>query len=203
MEKFVTTRAVAVPLDLVNIDTDQIIPARFLKKPKGPEYREYCFHDMRLNDDGTERADFILNDDRFRDARIIVANTNFACGSSRESAVYALQGRDIVAAIAPSFGDIFAANSLKNGLLPIRLADDVVADLRRQLHAAGDPSMTIDLENQEVTAPDGTKHHFDIDPFNRHCILNGLGEIDLTLQRDADISAFDAKYRDAYPWYFG
>ncbi len=194
MRPFTSLSAVAAPIELPNIDTDRVIPARFLKKPRGaPGYAGFLFHDIRFNADGSEKADFILNQAPYRGAQILVAAENFGCGSSREMAVWALEAYGVRAVIAPSLGDIFHENCFKNGLLPVILAGDVAAGLRRQLHARPGAAIAVDLESQTVTAPDGARHRFDIDPFRKELLLTGRDEIDLTLERLAAIEAFEAR----------
>ncbi|MSP67310.1 MAG: 3-isopropylmalate dehydratase small subunit [Alphaproteobacteria bacterium] len=200
MRPFTTLAAVAAPMDAVNVDTDQIIPARFLKYPRSGGYGGFLFHDLRFGDDGSERPDFVLNQEPFRAAQILVANTNFACGSSREGAVYALADFGIRAVVAPSFGDIFHANCLKNGLLPIRLPAATVAALRAALHAAPGGRIAIDLAQRQLTAPGGSSHDFEIDPHWQRMLLEGLDELGLTLTQLAEIEAFEAGYRAARPW---
>jgi len=200
MEPFTRITSVAVPLDMSNVNTDQIFPARFIRKPRAVGYAQFTFHDVRRGADGSLRTDFPLNDDRYQDARIIVGGTNFGCGSSREGAVYTLIDSGFRALIAPSFGDIFAANCLKNGVLTIALPADTVGALRDQLSAATDPVVTIDLESEIVTAPDGTRISFSPDPFQKHCLLNGLNEIDLSLEFGTEMAAFEAAYRQQFPW---
>jgi 3-isopropylmalate/(R)-2-methylmalate dehydratase small subunit len=196
MRPFTSLSAVAAPIELPNIDTDRVIPARFLKKPKGaPGYAGFLFHDIRFNADGSEKADFILNQAPYRGAQILVAAENFGCGSSREMAVWALEAYGVRAVIAPSLGDIFHQNCFKNGLLPVILAGDVAAGLRRQLHARPGAAIAVDLESQTVTAPDGARHRFDIDPFRKELLLTGRDEIDLTLGHLAAIEAFEARQR--------
>lgn len=190
-------------MDDLNVNTDRILPARFIKKPREPGYQDFCFHDARLDEDGKERPEFILNQAKYRGAEFIIGNTNFGCGSSREGAVYTLQDFGLKAVIAPSFGDIFAANSVKNGFLPIHLPEEVCAALRHSLSEANDPSITVDLEKQTVTGPGGEEHPFEMEPFQKHCILNGLGEISLTLQDTDKINEFDSAYRDEFPWLYG
>src|SRR5262245_45381255 len=150
VERFVRLTAVAAPLDLPNLDTDRIIPARFLRNPRSAGYGQYCFHDLRVAPDGSENADFVLNRPAYREARVLVAAENFGCGSSREGAVWALGGRGIRAVVAPSFGDIFHENCLRNGLLPVRLPAAVAADLRQALHSTPGATLTIDLPTQTV-----------------------------------------------------
>jgi 3-isopropylmalate/(R)-2-methylmalate dehydratase small subunit len=194
MRPFTSLSAVAVPIDLPNIDTDRVIPARFLKKPRGaPGYAGFLFHDIRFNADGSEKTDFILNQPPYRDAKILVAADNFGCGSSREMAVWALEAYGVRSVIAPSLGDIFHQNCFKNGLLPVILAGDVAAGLRRQLHARPGAAIAVNLEAQTVTGPDGAQHEFDVDPFRKELLLAGRDEIDLTLGRLAAIEAFEAR----------
>ncbi|MDH3229419.1 MAG: 3-isopropylmalate dehydratase small subunit [Alphaproteobacteria bacterium] len=200
MEPFGAITATAVPLDMANVNTDQIFPARFIRKPRAVGYAQFTFHDVRRSEDGSLRPDFPLNEDRYRDARIIVGGTNFGCGSSREGAVYTLIDSDFRALIAPSFGDIFAANCLKNGVLTVTLPSDVVAGLRAHLREADRPVLTIDLEAESIVRPDGTSLGFSADPFQKHCLLNGLNEIDLSLEFAAEMAAFEAAYRERFPW---
>ncbi len=200
MEPFRKLTATAAPLDMANVNTDQIFPARFIRKPRAVGYAQFAFHDVRRNDDGTPRPDFPLNDDRYRDARIIVGGTNFGCGSSREGAVYTLIDSGIRALIAPSFGDIFAANCLKNGVLTVTLPDDAVADLRDQLRSVERPVLTIDLKAETIVRSDGATLAFSADPFQKHCLLNGLNEIDLSLEFADDMAAFEAAYHERFPW---
>jgi 3-isopropylmalate/(R)-2-methylmalate dehydratase small subunit len=192
MQPFSNVTAVAAPLDLPNIDTDRVIPARFLRKAQGA-YEGLLFHDVRFDEDGHEREDFVLNKAPFREAKILVVADNFGCGSSREAAVWSLAEHGIRSVIAPSLGDIFHENCYKNGLLPVILPADVVRALRTQLHASPGASITVDLETQTVTAPDGTIHHFDVDPFRKHALLSGQDEIALTLSYEKDIAAYEAR----------
>jgi 3-isopropylmalate/(R)-2-methylmalate dehydratase small subunit len=200
MQPFTTVTAVAAPMDLPNIDTDRIIPARFLRKPKGPELDGLLFHDVRFDNDGNEREDFVLNKAPFRNAKVLVVADNFGCGSSREAAVWVLERHGIRSVIAPSLGDIFRENCYKNGLLPVILPPAVVAGLRAQLHATPGATMTVDLESQTVTAPDGTTHRFDVDPFRKQALLSGQDEIALTLGYENDIAAFETRHATAMPW---
>jgi 3-isopropylmalate/(R)-2-methylmalate dehydratase small subunit len=202
MDPFVTLTATAAPLEPANVNTDQIFPARYLRKPRGPGYAAYAFHDLRFDEAGAERPDFPLNQDRFRNARILVANANFGCGSSREGAVYTLLDYGFRVVIAPSFGDIFAANCLKNGLLTIRLSAETAAALRQELSAAARPTMTVDLEAQRITRAGGQALAFEIDRFAKHCLVKGLNEIDLSLGYEAEIAAFERAYREDFPWLF-
>lgn len=200
MEPFNAITATAVPLDTANVNTDQIFPARFIRKPRAVGYAQFTFHDVRRSEDGSLRPDFPLNEDRYQDARIIVGGTNFGCGSSREGAVYTLIDSGFRALIAPSFGDIFAANCLKNGVLTVTLPGDIVAGLREQLRSANRPVLTVDLEAESVVRSDGTTLGFSPDPFQKHCLLNGLNEIDLSLEFAAEMAAFEASYRERFPW---
>ena len=200
MQAFTRVSAVAAPMDVPNIDTDRIIPARFLRKPKSQELANVLFRDVRFDADGNEREDFVLNQPPFRNTKILVVADNFGCGSSRESAVWALEAYGIRAVIAPSLGDIFHENCYKNGLLPVILARDVVDGLRRQLHAKAGATMTVDLETQTVTAADGVVHHFDVDPFRKGALLRGQDEIALTLSYEAAVVAFEARHARAMPW---
>ena len=200
MQPFTTVTAVAAPIDLPNIDTDRIIPARFLRKAKGPDYAGYLFHDVRFDADGNEREDFVLNQAPFRQAKVLVAAENFGCGSSREAAVWTLEVYGIRAVIAPSLGDIFHENCYKNGLLPVILPADVVADLRAQLHARPGATITVDLDAQTVTAPDGAVHRFAVDAFRKAALLRGQDEIAMTLSHEASIAAFEARHAAAMPW---
>ena len=193
MQPFTRVTAVAAPMDLPNIDTDRIIPARFLRKPKGPEYAGLLFHDVRFDGEGNEREDFVLNQGPFRNAKVLVVSDNFGCGSSREMAVWTLEAYGIRSVIAPSLGDIFHENCYKNGLLPVILPRPVVADLRAQLHASPGAAITVDLESQTVTAPDGTTHRFEVDPFRKQALLTGQDEIALTLGHETEIAAFEAR----------
>ena len=167
MEKFSTLSAIAVPLDEVNVDTDQIIPARFLRTPRKQGYAPFLFHDRRFGQDGRPLPGFRLDDPAYRGAGILVVNTNFGCGSSREGAVYALMDSGFRAVIAPSMGDIFHNNCLKNGVLPVRLPDGAVSELRAALMAKPGARVSIDLPAQTVTFPDGTRHIFTIDPLSK------------------------------------
>lgn len=200
IEPFIRVSAVAAPLDLPNVDTDRVIPARFLRKPRDVGYGQFCFHDLRLRPDGTEDPAFVLNRAPYRDARILVAAENFGCGSSREGAVWALAGRGIRAVVAPSFGDIFHENCLRNGLLPVRLAAEIVSTLRQALHAAPGARVTIDLPAQTLTGPDGLQQRFEIDPFRKQALLEGFDEIGLTLRHATEIDAFETRHAAEWPW---
>jgi 3-isopropylmalate/(R)-2-methylmalate dehydratase small subunit len=185
MKPFQRLEAVAVPIAQPNCDTDQIIPARYLQKPRANDFGQYLFRDLRFRKDGSEEPGFALNREAYRQARIVVAERNFACGSSREHAVWALYDYGFRAVIAPSFGDIFFTSALKNGLLPIVLSAAVVAG--------------VDLDAQTVTAPDGATQGFAIDPFSKHCLLNGLDELDYTLSQVEHIAEFEHRYEGGNP----
>ena len=200
MEPFTRLTAVAAPIDLPNVDTDRIIPARFLRKPRGPGFGRFLFHDVRFQADGTERLDFVLNQAPYREARILVTADNFGCGSSREAAVWALFDHGVRAVIAPGLGDIFHENCFKNGVLAVVLPETVVADLRRQLHARPGTSMTVDLEARVVTAPDGAAIPFAVEPFRRQMLLRGQDEIAFTLEHEPAIRAHEARRVAETPW---
>lgn len=200
MEAFTKLTAVAAPLDMANIDTDKIIPGRFLRKLRGPGYDKLAFHDIRFHADGSENPDFVLNKAPYRAAKILVAATNFGCGSSREAAVYVMFDFGIRAVIAPSFGDIHYGNELQNGMLPVVLPDAVCASLRAQLHASPGATISIDLDAQRVTAPDGARHAFEIDANAKERLLKGLDDIGLVMQYSNEIEAFEQRHRQAMPW---
>ena len=187
MEPFVHLDAVALPIARPNIDTDQIVPARYLQKPRSDNFGDYLFRDVR------EDPAFVFNQERYRGARIVVAERNFGCGSSREHAVWALYDHGFRAAIAPSFGDIFASNALKNGFLPIVLPAATVARLLADLDAHPGSRLAVDLPLQVVRAPDGTEHPFEVDAFAKHCLLEGLDEISYTLTLMPAIEAYEAR----------
>jgi len=191
MEAFTQLDAVAAPLARINIDTDQIVPALYLQKPRSDNFGDYLFCDVRHRAEGQRRGDFVLNQPVYANARILVAGRNFGCGSSREHAVWALYDGGFRAVIAPSFGDIFFSNALKNGLLPVRLPEETVHALLATLSEAPGTHLRIDLETQQVTDPQGRTHAFEIDPFPRHCLLHGIDEIDYTLAQRAHIDAFE------------
>jgi len=199
LQPFQSLDAVAVPIAQPNLDTDQIIPARYLQKPRSNNFGEYLFRDLRFRGDGSEEPAFVLNQPAYRHARIVVAERNFGCGSSREHAVWALYDYGVRAVIAPSFGDIFSSNALKNGLLPIVLPGPVVAAMLGAVLMAPGSRIKVDLVAQIVMAPDGTEHSFDIAPFARHCLLNGLDELDYTLSLLDQIAEFEQRFDAAQP----
>jgi 3-isopropylmalate/(R)-2-methylmalate dehydratase small subunit len=206
MQAFTHLRALAAPLEGRNVDTDQIIPARFLKKNRDELYKTYLFHDLRFDDHGAPRPDFILNRPPFQGAQILVADENFGCGSSREGAVYCLSDFGIRAILAPSFGDIFFNNCLKNGLLPIRLEAKSLAAVRQALLNTSDSNaatreISIDLSACTVQAPGlGMQYTFTMDPFWHECLLKGVDELALTLSYASDIENFERQHRSAHPW---
>lgn len=187
MEPFAILDAVALPLARPNVDTDQIVPARYLQKPRSDNFGDYLFRDVR------EDPAFVFNQAAYRGARIVVAERNFGCGSSREHAVWALYDHGFRAAIAPSFGDIFASNALKNGFLPIVLPEAAVASLLSHLAAHPGARIVVDLPSQVVRAPDGTEHAFHIDAFAKHCLREGLDEISYTMTLMPAIEAYEAQ----------
>jgi 3-isopropylmalate/(R)-2-methylmalate dehydratase small subunit len=193
-------RAIAAPIEGVNVDTDQIIPARFLKFDRASGYGRFLFHDLRFEMEGRERPEFILNRDPFRAARILVADENFGCGSSREGAVYALGDYGIRVVIAPRFGDIFYNNCLRNGVLPALISVVDAAALRKILHAASDPSLTVDLPSQTIRYGDGEPIAFSLDAFWRDCLLEGVDEIGLALRQMPQIEAFEQALAARRPW---
>jgi 3-isopropylmalate/(R)-2-methylmalate dehydratase small subunit len=200
MEPFTRLTAVAAPMDLPNIDTDRVIPARFLRRPREAGFGPLLFHDVRFAADGTPRADFVLNEAAYRDAKILVTAENFGCGSSREMAVWALMDFGIRVVIGPSFGDIFFENCFKNGALAVVLPADVVAGLRRALHERPGATLTVDLPAQTITGPGGDAIRFEIDAFRKDGLLTGQDEVEMTLARLPAIEAFEARRRDEMPW---
>ena len=200
MEKFTKVEAVAAPMPLVNIDTDMIIPKNFLKTIKRTGLGANLFDEMRFDDDKNEIPDFVLNKPAYRKAEILVAGDNFGCGSSREHAPWALRDFGIRCIISTSFADIFFNNSFKNGILPIVLPEDDVKALMEDASNGENARLTIDLENQEITRPDGSKIAFDVDPFRKQCLMEGLDDIGLSLQKKSAIDSFEAKHATAMPW---
>jgi 3-isopropylmalate/(R)-2-methylmalate dehydratase small subunit len=200
VEPFTRLDAIAAPMPVPNVDTDQIIPARFLRKSRKDGYGQYLFRDLRFEPDGSEKPGFVLNEAPYRGARILVADKNFGCGSSREHAVYALWDYGFRAVIAPSFGDIFFGNSFKNGFLPIVLPAEATAELRGAVQAKPGARITVDLAAQLVIAPDGTSHRFEIDTYRKECLLKGIDELDFTLARKAEIAAFERRLAETTPW---
>ena len=199
MQPFVTLNAIAAPMQEANIDTNQLCPTRFSKIPRGPRYREVLFYDSRFNADGT-LTDFILNAAPYDRAGVIVADNNFGCGSSRETAVYALYEFGIRCVIAPSFGDIFAANCAKNGLLALILPEDGCASIRRQLFDNPGGRLTVDLVAQTVTDLAGESHRFEIHEIRKRCLLEGLDDVSRTRQYADKLSRFETSYIAERPW---
>jgi 3-isopropylmalate/(R)-2-methylmalate dehydratase small subunit len=200
MEPFRRLDAVAMPMATPNVDTDQIIPARFLWRRRDDGWGHLLFNDLRFNDDGSEKPQFTMNLPAYRDSKVLVANRNFGCGSSREHAVWSLYDYGFRSVIAPSFGDIFFNNSFQNGFLPIVQPAEVCESLRTQLADKPGAHVAVDLEAQKVVAPDGTEYSFDIDPFRKECLLAGTDEIRYTLSQDDKIAAFEKKYERGMPW---
>ena len=199
MDAFTTLTAVAVPLDQANVDTDQIIPARYLGLPRDKQVHA-MFHDLRFDTEGKPRLDFVLNQPGYAKAQIIVADRNFGCGSSRENAVSVMVDNGFRAFIAPSFGDIFFNNCFQNGVLPIRLSAERVAELRRALRDKPGASISVDLASQRVTGPDGQSDVFEIDSFRKDCLLRGVDEVSLTMSYEQDIARFEARQKQERDW---
>jgi 3-isopropylmalate/(R)-2-methylmalate dehydratase small subunit len=201
MQPFTKLTGIAAPLPMVNVDTDKIIPARFLKTIGRTGLGVSLFCEMRYHDDGSERPEFVLNREPYRRAQILIAGDNFGCGSSREHAPWALLDFGIRCVIAPSFADIFYNNSFKNGVLPVVLPQDQVDELMRQAAEFERPVFTVDLEAQEVYREGSNEHfRFEIDPFRKHCLLNGLDDIGLTLEKGRHIDRFESAHRERHPW---
>jgi 3-isopropylmalate/(R)-2-methylmalate dehydratase small subunit len=200
MTPFTTLTGVAAPLPLANVDTDKIIPARFLKSIARSGFGKNLFHTLRFHEDGTENPDFVLNQPGFRNAEILIAFENFGCGSSREHAPWALLDFGIRCVIAPDFADIFHGNCFKNGILPIKLPRAVCEALMDDARLGGNARLTVDLERQVVVRPSGEEIPFEVDALRKHLLLNGLDDIGQTMQHAASIDAFEAKRREATPW---
>ncbi|TNJ47500.1 3-isopropylmalate dehydratase small subunit [Phaeobacter sp. B1627] len=200
MKKFETFTGIAAPMPLVNIDTDMIIPKQFLKTIKRSGLGVHAFDEMRYDRQGVENPDFVLNKPAYRDTSILVAGDNFGCGSSREHAPWALADFGIKVVVSTSFADIFFNNCFKNGMLPIVLPQEQVDLLMADSERGENARMTVDLEAQEITTSDGDVIKFDVDPFRKHCLLNGLDDIGLTLEKADAIQAFEAGAAQARPW---
>jgi 3-isopropylmalate/(R)-2-methylmalate dehydratase small subunit len=200
MDKFTSLTGIAAPLPMINVDTDMIIPKQFLKTIKRTGLGKHLFDEMRYDASGKEIPDFVLNRPAYRKASILVAGENFGCGSSREHAPWALLDFGIRCVIAPSFADIFYNNCFKNGILPIVLPKEEIAKLFDDAERGANAVITIDLEKQEIAGPDGGRIRFEIDAFRKHCLLNGLDDIGLTLQKVAEIDSYEARQRAAQPW---
>ena len=211
MEKFIRSEGLVAPMDRANVDTDSVIPKQYLKSIKRTGYGPNLFDEWRYLDHGEPgmdhskrplNPDFVLNQPRYRGATVLLARENFGCGSSREHAPWALLQYGFQAVIAPSFADIFYNNSMKNGLLLIRLDAQTVDRLFKEVGSAAGYRLAVDLETQTVTTPGGESFKFDIDPFTKHCLMNGLDEIGLTLDHADKIKAFEAQHRERQPWLF-
>ncbi len=200
MQAFTTTTGVAAALPMANIDTDKIIPARFLKTIKRTGLGVHLFDTLRYDGDGQERPDFVLNREPYRQAEILIAHENFGCGSSREHAPWALLDFGIRCVIAPDFADIFHTNCFKNGILPVRLPRAVCDQLMEDSRMGGNARITVDLARQMVVRPNGEEIPFEIDPFRKHLLLNGLDDIGQTLQHQAGIDAYEVKRQASQPW---
>jgi len=193
MEKFTSLTGVAAPLEITNVDTDMIIPKQYLKTIKRTGLGQGLFAEMRYHDDGSENPDFVLNKPAYRNAKILVAEDNFGCGSSREHAPWALLDFGIRCVISTSFADIFYNNCFKNGILPVIVSRADLAKLMDDARRGADATLSVDLEAQEIRGPDGGVIRFDVDPFRKHCLMNGLDDIGLTLEKSAHIEAFEKK----------
>ena len=200
MNKFGKLTAVAAPLPLINVDTDMIIPARFLKTIKRTGLGAGLFSTLRFNEDGSNREDFVLNNPAYKDAEILIAGENFGCGSSREHAPWALLDYGIKCIIAPSFADIFYNNSSKNGILLVHLPKEKVDKLMENAERGANATLSVDLGAQEITGSDGVVIKFEINKFKKHCLLNGLDDIGLTMQKDDKINNYEERLRIAQPW---
>jgi 3-isopropylmalate/(R)-2-methylmalate dehydratase small subunit len=200
MDKFTRLTGVAAPMPRVNVDTDAIIPKNYLKTTKRTGLKAGLFYEWRTNQDGSEKPDFVLNKPAYKNAKILVAGANFGCGSSREHAPWALLDFGIRCVIAPSFGDIFFNNCFKNGMLPIALPQADVDKLMQDAEKGANAVVSIDLEKQEITRPDGGVVKFDIDPFRKYCLLNGFDDIGLTLRQKDKIDTYEAERRRSMPW---
>jgi 3-isopropylmalate/(R)-2-methylmalate dehydratase small subunit len=203
LDKFTTLSATAAPLPMINVDTDKIIPKQFLRTIKRTGLSEGLFYEMRFDEQGKPKPGFVLDEPAYKSAQILIAGENFGCGSSREHAPWALLDAGIRCVIAPSFGDIFYNNCFKNGILPIELPKEQVDLLMDDAERGANAVVTVDLESQEITGPDGGTLHFEVDPFRKHCLLNGLDDIGLSLEKVAKIDDYEAKQRREQPWLSG
>jgi 3-isopropylmalate/(R)-2-methylmalate dehydratase small subunit len=200
MDKFVNLTGVAAPLEMINVDTDKIIPKQFLKTIKRTGLGRNLFDEMRYKADGTEIPEFVLNQPAYRNAKVLIAGENFGCGSSREHAPWALLDFGIRCVIAPSFADIFYNNCFKNGVLPITLPQDQIDELMEDARNGANATFTIDLEAQEIVRPDGAHISFEVDEFRRYCLLNGLDDIGLTLKKEDTIKVFEERQKKEQTW---
>ncbi len=200
MDKFTKLEGVAAPLKIINVDTDMIIPKQYLKTIKRTGLGIGLFSELRYKDDGSENPDFVLNKPAYRKAKILVVDDNFGCGSSREHAPWALLDYGIRCVISTSFGDIFYNNSFKNGILPIRVTPEQLEKLFDDAERGANATLSIDLESQEIRGPDGGVIKFEIDAFRKHCLLNGLDDIGLTMQKKPSIDAYESQLKATRPW---
>lgn len=200
MDKFKKVEGVAAPLPILNVDTDMIIPKQFLKTIKRTGLGKNLFDEMRYTKEGEEIADFVLNKPQYRNAKILVAGDNFGCGSSREHAPWAIADFGIKVIISTSFADIFYNNCFKNGILPIKLSQADVDKLMDDAERGANATISVDLEAQEIKGPDGGTISFDIDPFRKHCLLEGLDDVGLTLQKEEKITSFEKTRASEQPW---
>ncbi len=200
MDKFTQLTGVAAPLPAINIDTDKIIPKVYLKSIKRTGFGKHLFAELRYKADGSENPDFVLNQPAYRNAKILIAYENFGCGSSREHAPWALMDFGIKCVIAPSFADIFYNNCFKNGVLPLILPKEICEQLVEDAQKGANATMTVDLVNQTVTRPDGEVVKFEMDPFRKHCLVNGLDEVGLTMTKGKAIDSFEERQKLSQPW---
>lgn len=200
MDKFTTLTAVAAPLDMMNVDTDMIIPKDYLKTIHRTGLGKGLFAELRYRDDGTENPDFVLNKPAYRKAQILVAGNNFGCGSSREHAPWALLDYGIRCVISTEFGDIFYNNAFKNGILPIKVSKADLDKLMDDAERGANATLTVDLQNQTIQGPDGGTVHFEVDAFKKHCLLNGLDEVGLTMEKAGRIATYEKKAAVERPW---
>ncbi len=203
MEKFTTVNGVAAPMRSINIDTDKIIPKQYLKTIERTGLGKNLFAEMRYNEDGSEREDFVLNKLAYRNSQILVAGDNFGCGSSREHAPWAILDFGIKVVISTSFADIFYNNCFKNGILPIKVTPEQLELLFDDADRGSNATLTIDLENQKINRPDGKVVNFEMDPFRKQCLLEGLDDIGQTLQRKGKIDGFEERQKAGQPWLYG
>src|SRR5918995_356648 len=200
MQSFTTLTGVAAPFPLINVDTDMIIPKQFLKTIKRTGLGKALFHELRYDEKGQERPEFVLNQPAYRKAQVLVAGDNFGCGSSREHAPWALLDFGIRCVISTSFADIFYNNCFKNGILPIRVSPEDLEKLMDDAERGANATLSIDLKAKEIRGPDGGVVKFDLDEFKRHCLLNGLDDIGLTLEKASSIDSFEKKNAESRPW---
>jgi 3-isopropylmalate/(R)-2-methylmalate dehydratase small subunit len=202
MQPFTVLTAVAAPLEIASVDTGMILPGRYMRRHRRPghDYGEAFLYDLRFDEAGQPRADFVLNDPAYRDAKILVTDRDFGCGSSREGAAFAVMDYGLRALVGPSFGEIFQVNCIQNGILAITLDETIIQDLWRQLRERPSAEMTIDLPNQSLIAPDRSAHAFEISPLRKDRLVRGIDDIDVTLEYRDAIESFEAKRRAAIPW---